>query len=201
MKKALALAIVIALSISINLSAKVNVPELGNRTNYNETCGPVWDAPDPVSCEMNFETYVYHPLDINCWCRFALCLGWFYPGQTYDVSSLEAQFSPTGIGWDLWGEKDYWVEVIGNFQTESPDHNVKLSNIHWQYYATAEPWIDILSDVNGDFDKDFKLMGTHPSGPTWGALHFRVWVGTVTTLAGAHGFYFFTNSLWAQYNF
>lgn len=202
MKKFLAIAL-LAFIFTMTANAQVN-ERLGTREFFNQSCGPVWDWPDPVSCPEYFQLYVYYPLEIVCECEAPICLGWMYPSSEY--CNIDESFS---CQWDLYGEFNYWFEAIGSFSNgaggslTSQDGQVTLSDINWQTSIDDFTTFDAIpSDANGSFDLDFQLDGPEPDrGPYWGEREFRVWPGCVTTGAEAHGLYFWTATLWAQYNF
>lgn len=199
MKRFLAIAL-LAFIFGLNAYASDVVGQIGSREHWNQHCGPVWDYPDPVTCDEYFQLYVYYPLEIVCECEAPICLGWMYPNSEY------CEFNETfSCEWDLYGEYNYWFEAIGSYNNgasnslTSMDGQVTLSNIHWQTsiddFAT---WTDITTDANGGFDEDFLLDGIE--GPNQGEREFRTYPGCVTTL-DAHGPYYWTATIWAQYNF
>lgn len=206
MKKLFALTLLAFIFTMSAYSQKVPInQQLGDRPNFNPTCGPVWDYPDPVSCDEYYQLYVYYPLQLKCECEAPICLGWLYPASEYCnyTSDFACQF-------DLLGEGNYWFEAKGSFSNgagghlTSPDGFVTLSNIHWETSKdNFAADISTVPNVDGDgaFDEDFRLDGASLQGPGYGERQFRVWPGCVTTLTGAHGAYYWTATLWAQYNF
>jgi hypothetical protein len=198
MKKLFAFAFALTLIFSIRAFAQStgNIP--GYEENFNDVCGPVYGGPNEDECTAEFELYVYYPLYVDCVCEGIICLGWFTPDQTYDITT--APIEERSCEFVAYGEDDLWVAFHGSWVYV--DGDVTLADIQWEETATG-PWSLIASNnpATGEFFQDFALTGTGTNGPGWGYRYFRTGPETVIVGPSAHGDYFFSATLEGHYNF
>jgi hypothetical protein len=200
MKKLVFLLLILGMSFTLDLSAQGYDPLGGYGENVNEHCGPVYGGPQEDECTSDFSLYVYYPLYVECTCEARICLGWFTPGETYNLPVDEQSIAERAFSWVVYGELNYWVAVHGDI-TET-DREVTLSDFVWETKPPPLVWnfVPEGNPVTGELFKDFMLDGFGISG-VLGYRYFRAYCNTVTVGPGAHGFYDFTGTLEAHYNF
>jgi hypothetical protein len=198
MKKILTITTICFLVFTGNIFATPNLG--GYEENMNRVCGPVYGGPNEDECTSDFELYVYNPLYVECLCEDVICIGWFTPGQTYFLPTGEQDILDRSCEFLVYGEYNLWIALTGTFFGSTPE--VEMSDIQWEKNE-LNTWQTMfnLNTATGFFQSDDQLSEAGLQGPGWGQKIYRVYANTIDIDASAHGYYTFSATLEAHYNF